>query len=55
MTHEWYDDIPNAQVTPEMVYKYVHRNDNVDTNMSKKTGVKIIKDNFLDSLAKEKK
>lgn len=55
MTHEWYDDIPNAQVTPEMVYKYVHRNDNVDTNMSKKTGVKIIKDNFLNSLAKEKK
>ena len=26
----WWNDIPNAQVTGDIAYKYVHRNDNYE-------------------------
>lgn len=47
MIHEWYDDIPNAQATPEMAYKYAHRyDDDASVNTLRKTGIKIIKNNY---------
>ena len=46
MTHEFYDDIPNANATPEMHYKYAHRYDNLNDNIPENTGIKIIKNNF---------
>lgn len=47
MTHELYDDIPNANATPEMHYRYAHRYDNLNADMPKNTGIKIIKNNFI--------
>lgn len=47
MTHELYDDIPNANATPEMHYRYAHRYDNLNTDMLKNTGIKIVKNNFI--------
>lgn len=43
MTHELYDDIPNANATPEMHYRYAHRYDNLNVDMPENTGIKIVK------------
>lgn len=47
MTYELYDDIPNANATPEMHYKYAHKYDNLNVDIPENTGIKIVKNNFI--------